>query len=73
MRSIYMESTPLRDALQFLLTPAWFTCAYSLLLAICVATAVVVWRRDTRQRTARGLAIWALPTLVGTMSWQQTL
>ena len=68
-----MELTPLRDVLQFLLTPAWFTCAYWLLLAISVATAVVVWRRDTRQRTARRLAIWALRTLVGTMWWQQTL
>ena len=68
-----MRPNPLDDAAHFLVQPGWFTPVFWLLLLASIAIAAFVWAREPAQRTARGLAIWALRVLVGTMWWQQTL
>ena len=68
-----MRPNPLADALEFLTKPAWPTAAYWLLLLAGVAVAVLVWRRDPAQRSARHVAVWVLRMLVGGLWWEQSL
>jgi uncharacterized membrane protein YphA (DoxX/SURF4 family) len=68
-----MRPNPLNDAVHFLTQSNWFTPVFWLLLLASIAIAAVVWQRDPGQRTARGLGIWGLRVLMGTMWWQQTL
>jgi uncharacterized membrane protein YphA (DoxX/SURF4 family) len=68
-----MRPNPFDDALRFLTQPAWFTVVFWLLLLASIVIAVVAWRGEPTQRTARHLSIWGLRVLVGTMWWQQTL
>jgi uncharacterized membrane protein YphA (DoxX/SURF4 family) len=68
-----MRPNPLNDAVHFLTQSNWFTPVFWLLLLSSIAIAAVVWQRDPGQRTARGLGIWGLRVLMGTMWWQQTL
>ena len=68
-----MQPNPLNDAAHFLTQSNWFTPVFWLLLLASIAIAAVVWQRDPGQRTARGLGIWGLRVLMGTMWWQQTL
>lgn len=68
-----MRPNPLHDALQFLTQPGWFTPVFWLLLLAAGAIAVIVWRQDPTQRTPRGIGIWVLRLLMGTMWWQQSL
>jgi len=67
-----MRPNPLNDAAHFLTQSGWFTAVFWLLLLSSIAIAAVVWQRDPGQRTARGLGIWGLRVLMGTMWWQQT-
>jgi uncharacterized membrane protein YphA (DoxX/SURF4 family) len=68
-----MRPNPLNDAVHVLTQSNWFTPVFWLLLLASIAIAAVVWQRDPGQRTARGLGIWGLRVLMGTMWWQQTL
>jgi uncharacterized membrane protein YphA (DoxX/SURF4 family) len=68
-----MRPNPLHDAGQFLVQTGWFTPVFWLLLLGSILIAVLAWRSDPAQRTPRGVALWLLRMLVGTMWWQQTL
>jgi uncharacterized membrane protein YphA (DoxX/SURF4 family) len=68
-----MRPNPLNDAIQFLSQPSWVTPVFWLLLVGSIAVAALVWARDPTQRVPRGVALWALRVLVGTMWWQQSL
>ncbi len=68
-----MRPNPLDDAVQFLTRPGWFTPVFWLLLVASALIGSAVWRRDPTQRTARGVGIWLLRVLMGTMWWQQSL
>jgi uncharacterized membrane protein YphA (DoxX/SURF4 family) len=68
-----MRPDPLHDAARFLTQAGWYTPVYWLLLLASIIIAIVVWRREPGQRTARNLGVWGLRVLMGTMWWQQTL
>jgi uncharacterized membrane protein YphA (DoxX/SURF4 family) len=68
-----MRPNPLADAIHFLSQPGWFTPVIWLLLLGAIAIAVVAWREDPAQRTARNAGVWLLRVLTGVMWWQQTL
>jgi uncharacterized membrane protein YphA (DoxX/SURF4 family) len=68
-----MRPNPLYDAVQFLTKPGWFTPVFWLLLLASVVVAILVWRQQPEQRTARYLGVWGLRVLMGSMWWQQTL
>ena len=68
-----MRPNPLYDAAQFLTKPGWFTPVFWLLLLASIVVAILVWRQQPEQRSARNLGIWGLRVLMGSMWWQQTL
>ncbi|HUB13114.1 MAG TPA: DoxX family membrane protein [Acetobacteraceae bacterium] len=68
-----MRPNPLNDAGHFLTQPGWFTPMFWLSLLASVAFAILAWRADPAQRTPRGVALWLLRALVGSMWWQQSL
>ncbi len=68
-----MRPNPLHDAIQFLTRTGWFTPVFWLLLLASIVVAILVWRGQPEQRTARNLGIWGLRVLMGSMWWQQTL
>jgi len=68
-----VRPNPLNDAGAFLAASGWYTVVYWLLLAISVTAAVLVWRADTTQRSARYVGVWLLRLVLGSMWWQQSL
>lgn len=64
---------PAQDFLTFLTASGWTTPVFWLLLIASGAIAVVAWRRDPAQRSARHLGSWLLRLLMGCMWWQQSL
>ena len=68
-----MRPNPIRDVVAFLVTPAWPTAVFWLLLIANIAIAVAAWRREPAQRSGRHVAIWLLRLVIGGLWWQQSL
>ena len=68
-----MRPNPVWDVLAFLVTPAWTTPVFWLLLGCSIVIAVIVWRRVENQRTAQNVGVWVARVVVGAMWWQQSL
>ena len=68
-----MRPNPLGDVVSFLSAPGWTTVVFLLLLAGSVIVALVAWRVNQAERSARSIGIWLLRLVLGTMWWQQSL
>jgi uncharacterized membrane protein YphA (DoxX/SURF4 family) len=68
-----MKPNPLTDVLHFLVTPAWTTAVYWLLLLGSIGIASYAWKSMATQRSRRNVADWLCRLLIGSMWWQQTL
>jgi hypothetical protein len=68
-----MKPNPLTDVLHFLVTPAWTTAVYWLLLLGSISIASYAWKSPVSQRSPRNVADWLCRLLIGSMWWQQTL
>ena len=61
------------DTVAFLTKPDWPTMVYWIALLAGIVIAVRAWRNDPDQRCGRGLVIWAMRMVIGTMWWQGSL
>jgi thiosulfate dehydrogenase (quinone) large subunit len=68
-----MKPNPLSDALHFLVSPAWPTVVYWLLLLGSIVIALYAWQNIPGQRSWRNVVDWLCRFFIGTMWWQQTL
>jgi len=68
-----MKPNPLSDVLHFLLTPAWTTGVFWLLILGSIGIAIYAWSRIEGQRSLHHLGNWIFRLLVGSMWWEQTL
>jgi uncharacterized membrane protein YphA (DoxX/SURF4 family) len=68
-----MKPNPLSDAFNFLVTPAWMTAVYWLLVLAGVIIAVYAWRSIPGQRSWSNVTDWLCRFFIGSMWWEQTL
>lgn len=67
------EPNIVSDPIAFLTNPAWPTAIYWIALLASIVILIRAWRGDPNQRGGRGLGIWAMRVLIGTMWWQGSL
>jgi uncharacterized membrane protein YphA (DoxX/SURF4 family) len=68
-----MRPNPLGNVVSFLAAPGWATPVFWLLLAGSMTAAMLAWRGDPAQQSARHIGIWLLRLMLGAMWWQQSL
>lgn len=68
-----MRPNPLSDVFAFVTAANWLTAVFWVLLIGSTTAAVLVWRDDPTQRSARHVGNCLLRIVIGTMWWQQSL